>query len=69
MLDGRTVERSTAFYEGVAVISIFDYCAGNLRSVQNTLDEIGAQYELVRDAEQQIVELANNTLQNLSDGD
>jgi imidazole glycerol phosphate synthase glutamine amidotransferase subunit len=33
------------------VIAIFDYGAGNLRSVQNTLDEIGATYELVRDAE------------------
>jgi imidazole glycerol phosphate synthase glutamine amidotransferase subunit len=32
------------------VIGIFDYGAGNLRSVQNTLDEIGATYELVRDA-------------------
>jgi imidazole glycerol phosphate synthase glutamine amidotransferase subunit len=32
------------------VIAIFDYGAGNLRSVQNTLDEIGATYELVRDA-------------------
>jgi imidazole glycerol-phosphate synthase subunit HisH len=32
------------------VISILDYGAGNLRSVQNTLDEIGARYELVRDA-------------------
>jgi glutamine amidotransferase len=32
------------------VITIFDYGAGNLRSVQNTLDEIGAEYELVRDA-------------------
>jgi imidazole glycerol phosphate synthase glutamine amidotransferase subunit len=32
------------------VIAIFDYGAGNLRSVQNTLDEIGASYELVRDA-------------------
>jgi len=32
------------------LISIFDYGAGNLRSVQNTLDEIGAAYELVRDA-------------------
>jgi imidazole glycerol phosphate synthase glutamine amidotransferase subunit len=31
------------------VIAIFDYGAGNLRSVQNTLDEIGATYELVRD--------------------
>jgi glutamine amidotransferase len=32
------------------VITIFDYGAGNLRSVQNTLDEIGAEYELVRNA-------------------
>lgn len=32
------------------MITILDYGAGNLRSVQNTLDEIGAQYELVRDA-------------------
>ena len=33
------------------MITIFDYGAGNLRSVQNTLDEIGAEYELVRNAE------------------
>jgi imidazole glycerol phosphate synthase glutamine amidotransferase subunit len=32
------------------MITIFDYGAGNLRSVQNTLSEIGAEYELVRDA-------------------
>jgi imidazole glycerol phosphate synthase glutamine amidotransferase subunit len=32
------------------VITIFDYGAGNLRSVQNTLDEIGATYEVVNDA-------------------
>jgi imidazole glycerol phosphate synthase glutamine amidotransferase subunit len=32
------------------VITILDYGAGNLRSVQNTLGEIGADYELVRDA-------------------
>jgi imidazole glycerol phosphate synthase glutamine amidotransferase subunit len=31
------------------MISILDYGAGNLRSVQNTLIEIGAEYELVRD--------------------
>jgi len=29
--------------------SIFDYGAGNLRSVQNTLGELGYEYELVRD--------------------
>jgi glutamine amidotransferase len=32
------------------VIAIFDYGAGNLRSVENTLAEIGAAYALVRDA-------------------
>jgi imidazole glycerol-phosphate synthase subunit HisH len=32
------------------VIAIFDYGAGNLRSVQNTLGEIGCEYTLVRDA-------------------
>lgn len=32
-------------------IAILDYGAGNLRSVQNTLDEIGTEYTLVRDAE------------------
>jgi len=31
------------------MITILDYGAGNLRSVQNTLAEIGADYELVRD--------------------
>ena len=31
------------------MITILDYGAGNLRSVQNTLGEIGAEYELVRD--------------------
>jgi imidazole glycerol phosphate synthase glutamine amidotransferase subunit len=33
------------------VISIFDYGAGNLRSVENTLGAIGAEYELIRDAQ------------------
>lgn len=33
------------------MIAIFDYGAGNLRSVQNTLEEIGAKYVLVDDAE------------------
>src|SRR5579863_4427670 len=33
------------------MITIFDYGAGNLRSVQNTLGEIGTTYELVRDSE------------------
>lgn len=32
------------------MITILDYGAGNLRSVQNTLDAIGTDYKLVRDA-------------------
>jgi glutamine amidotransferase len=32
------------------MIAILDYGAGNLRSVENTLAEIGCQYTLVRDA-------------------
>jgi imidazole glycerol phosphate synthase glutamine amidotransferase subunit len=32
------------------MIAILDYGAGNLRSVQNTLEEIGASYKLVRDS-------------------
>lgn len=32
------------------MIAIFDYGAGNLRSVENTLEEIGCRYSLVRDA-------------------
>jgi imidazole glycerol-phosphate synthase subunit HisH len=32
------------------VIAIFDYGAGNLRSVENTLAELGCEYTLVRDS-------------------
>jgi imidazole glycerol phosphate synthase glutamine amidotransferase subunit len=32
------------------VIAIFDYGAGNLRSVQNSLEEIGCRHSLVRDS-------------------
>jgi imidazole glycerol phosphate synthase glutamine amidotransferase subunit len=32
------------------MIAIFDYGAGNLRSVENTLDAIGARYEIVNDS-------------------
>jgi imidazole glycerol phosphate synthase glutamine amidotransferase subunit len=32
------------------MISVLDYGAGNLQSVQNTLGAIGAPYELIRDA-------------------
>ncbi len=33
------------------MIAVFDYGAGNLRSVENGLEEIGCSYKLVRDAE------------------
>ncbi len=32
------------------MIAVLDYGAGNLRSVQNTLETIGASFEIVRDA-------------------
>ncbi|MBI3695305.1 MAG: imidazole glycerol phosphate synthase subunit HisH [Acidobacteria bacterium] len=32
------------------MIAIFDYGAGNLRSVENTLSSLGARYQIVRDA-------------------
>jgi imidazole glycerol phosphate synthase glutamine amidotransferase subunit len=32
------------------MIAVLDYGAGNLRSVQNALEEIGCEYRLVRDA-------------------
>jgi imidazole glycerol-phosphate synthase subunit HisH len=32
------------------MIAIFDYGAGNLRSVANTLEDVGAAYTIVRDA-------------------
>ena len=39
-----------AVHQGAVMIAIFDYGAGNLRSVENTLAAIGAAYKLVRDA-------------------
>ena len=32
------------------MIAVFDYGAGNLRSVENTLSEVGCDFEIVRDA-------------------
>jgi imidazole glycerol phosphate synthase glutamine amidotransferase subunit len=51
LLERCAIEGSTAVDEGSFVISILDYGAGNLQSVQNTLGVIGAAYELVRDAD------------------
>ena len=51
LFNRRTPQRSTPVHERAPVIAVFDYGAGNLRSVQNTLDAIGATYELQRDAE------------------
>ena len=50
LLHGPAAARPVAIDERIAVIAILDYGAGNLRSVENTLGEIGAQYTLVRDA-------------------
>src|SRR5262245_56428260 len=50
LLEGRAPERPTPVHQGLAMITILDYGAGNLRSVQNTLDELGCKYALVRDS-------------------
>src|SRR5438552_3669937 len=50
LLHGPAAARSVAVDEGAAMIAIFDYGAGNLQSVQNTLAEIGATYTLTRDS-------------------
>ena len=46
----RRLQGPVAVHQGIAMIAILDYGAGNLRSVENTLAEIGAAYTLVRDA-------------------
>src|SRR5271156_5942321 len=51
LLDRPAIARPVALDEGTAMIAIFDYGAGNLRSVQNTLAEIGSAYTLTRDSD------------------
>lgn len=51
MFERRPIEEPIAVDKGPFVISILDYGAGNLRSVENTLGAIGAPYELVRDTD------------------
>src|SRR5437899_5533340 len=51
LLDRQKTARSVAVDQGTPMITIFDYGAGNLRSVQNTLAEIGASYTLTRDSD------------------
>src|SRR5579872_2512764 len=54
LLHRRTLEGTTSIDQGPSIntcmITIFDYGAGNLQSVKNTLGAIGAEYEQVRDA-------------------
>src|SRR6185436_1331932 len=50
LLEGCAFEGSASIHQRTIMIAIFDYGAGNLRSVQNTLAEIGCEYTLVRDA-------------------
>src|SRR5581483_9352732 len=52
MLERPALEGPASLHQGPVMISILDYGAGNLRSVQNTLDEIGAQYELITTPEE-----------------
>jgi imidazole glycerol phosphate synthase glutamine amidotransferase subunit len=50
MFDQPALEGSASFDEGALMIAVFDYGAGNLRSVENALEEIGCDYQPVRDA-------------------
>jgi imidazole glycerol-phosphate synthase subunit HisH len=50
VFERRALEEAASLHQGTFMISVFDYGAGNLRSVQNTLGAIGAEYELIRDA-------------------
>jgi imidazole glycerol-phosphate synthase subunit HisH len=50
LLNRRTAEGPTPFDEGPAVTTIVDYGAGNIRSVQNTLDELGSPYQTTNDS-------------------
>src|SRR5579883_3604510 len=50
LLKGRAPQGPATVHQGAVVIAVFDYGAGNLRSVQNTLNEIGCEHEVVRDA-------------------
>ena len=50
MFDGPAIARATALHEGLAVISIIDYGAGNLRSVVNALHAVDAAHQIVRSA-------------------
>jgi imidazole glycerol-phosphate synthase subunit HisH len=43
-------EGSAPFHQRFTVIAIVDYGAGNLQSVQNAFDAVGAGYVIVRDA-------------------
>jgi imidazole glycerol phosphate synthase glutamine amidotransferase subunit len=51
MLERRAAQEPAAIDKGAAVTAIFDYGAGNLRSVENSLAALGASYELVRNAD------------------
>jgi imidazole glycerol phosphate synthase glutamine amidotransferase subunit len=51
LFKGCAAEESVAKHEGLAVITIVDYGAGNLRSVENTLAKTGAAYTITRDPE------------------
>jgi glutamine amidotransferase len=51
VLNRRAVGGSAAFDQGAAVITIVNYGAGNLRSVCNTLEELGERYVVVAEAE------------------
>src|SRR5947209_16109700 len=46
MFDGRAFKGSASFHKGLIMTTVVDYGAGNLRSVCNTLEALGAAYEI-----------------------
>jgi imidazole glycerol-phosphate synthase subunit HisH len=51
LLDRRGLERSVTVDKGLALTTIVNYGAGNLRSVQNTLEELGVPYLVTNERE------------------
>jgi imidazole glycerol phosphate synthase glutamine amidotransferase subunit len=50
VFNGRAVEEATAIHKGTAVITIVDYGAGNMRSVENALSSLDASFKVTSNA-------------------
>src|SRR5262249_1756689 len=49
LLEGSAVERPASVHQGVPVIIVIDYGAGNLASVRNALEELDVEHTVVND--------------------